>query len=492
MSSGRASAMPAAAEVACLIDQGHHLSQVGQLRDAEIRFRQAIALCDDHPIAHNNLAWVREMQGDVDGAITGYRRALALAPDLRIARRNLALLLIRCGCAEESLELWYTEAATAEGCHWIDERISEALIAHDLLAAGDIAHLYARIRWGSDWYPVRGDRTQPLMPPRTPDVLLSVPKLRHDIDQMSYLQERGVLGREISSIIAAYERVAERVTAHGPEARVPLDAEAERTIGLVYGRILHVRPTPRVARALSNRWDPAQIEAQYLGRPPGVVVVDDFLSSDALDGLRAYCLESTVWSANRYTYGRLGAFFRDGFHCPLLLQIAQELRAALPRVIGDRHPLRQLWGFKNDHTVPGDATVHADFAAVNVNFWITPDDANLDPATGGLVVYEVDAPLDWDFWAYNADAELIRAFLARNDARSITIPYRANRAIIFNSDLFHCTSALRFRPGYQHRRVNITMLYGQREDDMHHRQMSREWVSPRSWRSASFARVRSG
>ena len=32
--------------------------------------------------------------------------------------------------------------------------------------------------------------------------------------------------------------------------------------------------------------------------------------------------------------------------------------------------------------------VHADEAAVNVNFWITKDEANNDPAGGGLIVYD--------------------------------------------------------------------------------------------------------
>ena len=31
------------------------------------------------------------------------------------------------------------------------------------------------------------------------------------------------------------------------------------------------------------------------------------------------------------------------------------------------------------------------------NFWITPDEANLDPQGGGLEVWDVEAPLDWDF-----------------------------------------------------------------------------------------------
>ena len=37
--------------------------------------------------------------------------------------------------------------------------------------------------------------------------------------------------------------------------------------------------------------------------------------------------------------------------------------------------------------------MHADAAAVNVNFWLTPDDANLDPDGGGLVVWDKEAPL---------------------------------------------------------------------------------------------------
>jgi hypothetical protein len=37
-------------------------------------------------------------------------------------------------------------------------------------------------------------------------------------------------------------------------------------------------------------------------------------------------------------------------------------------------------------------SAHADFAAVNVNFWITPDEANLDSKTGGMIVYDLEVP----------------------------------------------------------------------------------------------------
>ncbi len=47
-------------------------------------------------------------------------------------------------------------------------------------------------------------------------------------------------------------------------------------------------------------------------------------------------------------------------------------------------------------------------------------------------------------------------------ARPITVPYRANRAVIFDSNLFHKTDVIRFAGGYENRRINITMLYGRR------------------------------
>src|SRR4051794_26973571 len=59
----------------------------------------------------------------------------------------------------------------------------------------------------------------------------------------------------------------------------------------------------------------------------------------------------------------------------------EELRSNFPAILGE-HPLLRWWGFKYDSRLSG-INVHADFAAVNVNFWITPDDANLEPGTGG-------------------------------------------------------------------------------------------------------------
>ncbi len=101
---------------------------------------------------------------------------------------------------------------------------------------------------------------------------------------------------------------------------------------------------------------------------------------------------------------------------------------------------------------------------MNVNFWIAPDDANLDPARGGLVVWDKEAPADWDFAAYNTDLAAMKRFLAETKAKPVTIPHRQNRAAIFNSDFFHETDRIDFAEGYENRRINITLLYGAREN----------------------------
>ena len=88
---------------------------------------------------------------------------------------------------------------------------------------------------------------------------------------------------------------------------------------------------------------------------------------------------------------------------------------------------------------------------------------NRDPESGGLIVWDVPAPLDWGFAKYNDDAAAARNFLAQAGARSVTVPHRANRAVIFDSDLFHETDRIAFREGYLNRRINITLLYGRRE-----------------------------
>ena len=72
--------------------------------------------------------------------------------------------------------------------------------------------------------------------------------------------------------------------------------------------------------------------------------------------------------------------------------------------------------------------------------------------------------MEWDFARYNKDTPAVRQHLEEVGARSIIVPHKQNRAVLFNSDLFHETGRLVFKPGYENRRINVTMLFGRRGD----------------------------
>jgi len=106
--------------------------------------------------------------------------------------------------------------------------------------------------------------------------------------------------------------------------------------------------------------------------------------------------------------------------------------------------------------------VHADNAAVNVNFWVTPDEANLDPDSGGVVIWDVAAPTDWSTAQLNGDARGCEELILQRCGRPTSVPYRANRAVVFDSDLLHRTDDFSVKSGYLNRRISISLLFGAR------------------------------
>jgi Tfp pilus assembly protein PilF len=225
----------------------------------------------------------------------------------------------------------------------------------------------------------------------------------------------------------------------------------------------HLEQGARVTgRAVNPDSSNGDISARWQTSSPQIAVIDNLLTDEALSALRQYCWRSTIWHKS-YPNGYLGAMPEHGFACPLLSQISEELRGTYPAIVRD-YPLLRWWGFKYTSLLKG-INVHADFAAINVNFWITPDDANLDPESGGLVIWDKPAPPEWTFAQYNNPnaGQTIRDFLAQSGAKAVTVPHRSNRAVIFDSDLFHQTDRIAFKEGYLNRRINITMLYGRRE-----------------------------
>jgi hypothetical protein len=207
------------------------------------------------------------------------------------------------------------------------------------------------------------------------------------------------------------------------------------------------------------------VEARFLKGE--VVVVDDVLAPWALKAAYDFCLEATIYSEQKIGY--LGAYDVDGLFSGPFPLITDAFRKAMPKVIGETR-LDKFWSYKYVSEDKGGepkkqqrgTNKHTDRARVNLNLWITPDESNLDPLTGGLTVWDYTVSKEEEFNRYqnpNGGQKLAEAMKLAN-AKPTSIPYRRNRMVIFDSDRVHETSDMHFKPGHKNRRINLTWLYG--------------------------------
>ena len=200
--------------------------------------------------------------------------------------------------------------------------------------------------------------------------------------------------------------------------------------------------------------------------------LDDFLTDDALAHLRELSSSATLWHDDKGHY--VGAYDFTGFAPSCVAQLAQELTAAMPEVIGS-DTLSRFWGYKYESRPEGASAIgigaHIDPARSNFNFWVTADDANLEPSSGGMVVWckrsstadDVGTRRLYNTFCADGEAcdELERALgLDDPGIERTVVPYRCNRCVLFCSDLFHKTDMCTFKPGYTNSRINLTMLFG--------------------------------
>jgi len=241
-----------------------------------------------------------------------------------------------------------------------------------------------------------------------------------------------------------------------------LSREQMAVLGDDYNTAINVRAAPELpARAVSERRDQATIMRLFRERQGGAVYFDELLTAPALIRLKQYLLGSTIWHDFSHIGGFVASYLEDGLASPLLLQVADEIRQVFPELFAKR-PLSQAWAFKALR--PGAAVDgHADDAGISVNFWLTPDAANLDPEHGGLAVCRTPPPAEWQIESYDNDSGQIAGLMAEHAADTLYVPYRENRAVLFQSRLFHRSDAPQFAQGYENHRINITMLFGRHD-----------------------------
>jgi hypothetical protein len=247
-----------------------------------------------------------------------------------------------------------------------------------------------------------------------------------------------------------------------PDDVTSLSSHQLNRLGDNYNTSINVFSAPEMTDcAVNKQLEPDGLIRRFKADRTGIVFFDELLTQQALARLRRYLLESTIWHDFSHIRGFVASYLEDGLACPLLLQVAHELRIAFSELLSHA-PLIQAWAFKGLES--GAAIdIHADDAAVSVNFWMTPTEANLTADHGGLVICRVPPPSEWKVIDYGGDRARIVAFLEQNAEETLIVPYRENRAVLFDSRLFHYSDTPNFAQGYENHRINVTLLFGRRD-----------------------------
>jgi hypothetical protein len=136
--------------------QGVQAHQAGRWAEAVERIRAAIAIRDDAPAWHFNLALALHELDRYEETAGATRAALRLAPDFAPAHYMLGLALKDLGRLDDAIAAY--RAATARAPDFAEAHYGEA---HALLLAGDFARGWEKFEWRRKLVPQRTTYPQP-------------------------------------------------------------------------------------------------------------------------------------------------------------------------------------------------------------------------------------------------------------------------------------------------------------------------------------------
>ena len=475
---------------------GNALKDSGRAHDSLAHFQRAIELEPSYAEAHYNLGNAFGEANRYEEAVESYRRCLTIAPRIFEALVRLGAALGALGRLEEAYETFERAALLRPHESELYERLGDTALTlsrlEDARAYYDRAFALApeagkrrshrRLALAfmeQDDYeaasrcllgPLRllSDPAGPARP--NPVTTTSLVKLRHSLEQLDYLEAAGLLPEPYDSARSAC-RTAQALPPEQSEGhRLTLTDELAAEIDRIDHRLLHFAEAPALAAgAVNPALDAAAIEADFAATAPGIACIDSLLTEDALESLQRFCRESTIWWQIEHG-NEIGTSLINGFCCPLLLQIAEDLRRALPGLLV-QHPFVTVWAYKYyppaEDAGPNRSSgldVHADDGAISLNFWITPDEANLDPEGGGMTFWNGSAPDSYFETKSRAERlAIVEPLHATAGAPVVRFPHRANRGILFRSNTLHQSEQFRFKDDYESRRISITMAFGRRD-----------------------------
>lgn len=201
--------------------------------------------------------------------------------------------------------------------------------------------------------------------------------------------------------------------------------------------------------------DWSAIEQHYReSEPYTYAIIDNILTPEICTLVRERILNNWGWQYMNWQAKEL--FIRD-FELPEAAMIATEIKERLPNLLGKLELVQHIafWHQKN-----AGLYAHSDTGAVSLNIWLTPDEFNLDPKTGGLILYDVKRTDNMNIHEFNAAPYSTDYFRANTRGGQVKIPYRYNRATLFDARTFHASDRITFlNNGSESTRINFALLF---------------------------------
>ena len=456
--------------------------QNNNLQDAQNYYQKVLKIDPNYTPAHNNLGAIFKQLGELEKAKKCFEKAIEINSNYADAYNNLGVLFKELGelekakeCFEKTIEINPNNANSHNNLGVIYKNLQENQKARDcyekaieinpnhIAAYNNLSTLYTGKLDDLEKSINLSYKSLKVFHNNSKFINQSIPlfKLKHDIQQAQYLISKNYKIEGVNEFKKIGSEILDRAEDNYNKKILLTPSEIDALLPFYKSEYIY---NPKVISGscinANKNWQ--KVEDEYFNSEKQIIFIDDFLSDEALIELREFCLISKVWN-KEYNNKYLGAFSYSGFISPIHLQIAIELKKELPKLFGP-HKIEKFWGFKYDTTLGKGINIHADFAVHNLNFWITPDEFNNNKNTGGLKVYDAPSPDHWTFTDYNTfnEKKKIYQFLEENNANCINIPYKFNRAVLFNSAYFHETDEIDFKNEYVGRRINNTYLFGTR------------------------------
>ena len=183
-----------------------------------------------------------------------------------------------------------------------------------------------------------------------------------------------------------------------------------------------------------------------------IAVWDNFFTPECLKILKYRVMYGKYCDTDRKDYQAIDYFKNTDY---VSERIAEDLRkeTGLPE-------FQRAWSFVYSQNDGMGVSIHCDPSLFNLNVWVSSDKSVKDKSYNGLNIYKIKPPKEWPRAKWNGDARWALEYIKSKNIEPVKIPYKSNRAILFDGAYFHQTNRVSMKEGIENRRVSYTMLFG--------------------------------